>query len=219
MRGKRNPYILAFLVLALVVSFFVVPAGTQAQVTTSSVNTQAQITELTNQLSSLLKQLVALLTLQLQDLQQQVAVKLGQQPAVTTPPAATATTTAQTTATSTAATSTAVVITTPTPAVTTSPQRRRVALSYPVISITVATSSTSTISVTASATNDDGSSANIAEVVFTDIATAFGTDTASPYASGNRVLTAGVHTISAITTDVLGQAKRSASTTLPSVPW
>lgn len=217
MKGKRHSYVLAFLALALVLGFFVVPVGAQAQ--TLSVD------EINNQINSLLKQLVALLTTQLQGLQQQLAVKLGQQPAVTTPPATTAaTTTAQTTATSTAATSTAAtstaVVTTPTPQVLFIPKVRiGRALSFPVISITVATSSTSTISITASATNDDGSSSNIASVVFTDIATTLGTDTASPYTLASTTLAAGIHTISGVATDVLGQARRSASTTLTTIPW
>ncbi|MBI2013141.1 MAG: Ig-like domain-containing protein [Candidatus Colwellbacteria bacterium] len=88
MKSKRNFAILGFLVLVLVVSFLVVPAETKAQ----SVDSQAQVTALTDQLNSLLKQLITLLTTQLQGLQAQLAVKLVQQPAVTpltTPPAAT----------------------------------------------------------------------------------------------------------------------------------
>lgn len=212
MKDKRRYFVLAFVSLALVAGFLVAPVGAKAQ-------TQAQITDINTQLTSLMEQLVALLTLQLQDLQQQVAVKLGQQPAVTTPPT-TATTTAQTAATSTAATTSIVVVTTtPDPVLFIPRPRAGRALAFPRVSITVATSSTSTVSATASATNDDGSSASIANVVFTDIATTLSTDTASPYSFASTTLAAGVHTISAVATDVQGQASRTASTTLSSVPW
>lgn len=100
MKGKRNSYILAILVLALVVGFLVAPVGIKAQTTTSSADNQAKVTELTNQLNGLLKQLIALLTTQLQQLQAQVAAKLGQAPAAT----------GGTAATSTAATSTAAAV-------------------------------------------------------------------------------------------------------------
>lgn len=96
---RNKGVLLGFLGLALVTSFILVPIATKAQTT----DPQSQITAINDQINALLKQLVVLLTMQLQDLQQQLAVKMGQQPATTTPaPAATATTAVEATATSTA---------------------------------------------------------------------------------------------------------------------
>ena len=169
----------------------------------------AVINNLATQLDLLLKQLIALLTTQLQGLQQQVAVKMGQQPTVTspaTPPAATAaTTTAQTTATSTTAVS---ALATSTAAAN---QLPKVNISFPYSGFEL--TAPASLDVTASAVDDDGAVSN---VEFFGDGSSLGTYTGSkgPWNVRWNGISAGAHTLTARVTDDKGGQTTSAPITL-----
>ncbi len=178
MKNRRNSAVLGLLLLVLVAGFLVVPTGAKAQ--TLSVD------EINNQINALLKQLVVLLTAQLQDLQQQLAVKLGQAPAAT----------GGTAATSTAAATSTVAQNVP-------PQ---VNITYPYGGLELTAPASTDL--TASALDADG---NIGKVEFFAGNTSLGTHTGAvgPWSVRWNNIPAGTHTLTAKATDDKGAVTTS----------
>lgn len=171
----------------------------------------AVVNTLATQLDSMLKQLIVLLVAQLQDLQQQVAARLGQQPAVTTPPAAiapspaAATTTAQTAATSTTTTSAVATST------TAANQLPKVNISFPYSGLEL--TAPASLDVIASAVDDDGT---VSGVEFFGDGGSLGTYTGprGPWSVRWGGISAGTHTLTARVTDDKGGQTTSAPVTL-----
>lgn len=178
-------------------------------VTTSSPAIVAQplaaLNNLATQLDSMLKQLIALLTTQLQDLQQQVAAKLGQKEVATPSPAATATTTAQTAATSTVTTSTAATST------AAANQLPKVNIVFPYSGLNLAVPAS--IDVIASAVDDDGA---VSKVEFFEGDNSLGVYTGSsgPWSVRWAGISAGTYALTARVTDDKGGQTTSAPVTL-----
>ncbi|MDP3991310.1 MAG: Ig-like domain-containing protein [Candidatus Colwellbacteria bacterium] len=167
---------------------------------TTATQPSAIIDNLAGQLNALLEQLIALLTVQIQDLQQQLVVKLGQQPTVTTPtPAATATTTAETAVTSAVAAN--------------KPPRVNITFPYGGLELSASAST----DVTASAVDDDGT---ISKVEFFDGATLIGTHAGSigPWSVRWNNISAGEHILTAKATDNGGTTSTSGPVTTTSAP-
>jgi len=201
MRNKRNHIIVSVSVLALVVSFLVLPVGVKAQAATSSIiNSQAKIAELTNQLNSLiLQQLITLLTTETQQLQAQLAASQTQTQA-TIPPSTTSSSTAPTTTAQITATSTVAQVPNNPP---------KVSITYPYVGLQII--APASVDVTASALSDSGT---ISKVEFFDGCAPLGSATKAPWIIKWKDVLAGPHSLTAQATDNKGAKTTSASVSL-----